>query len=98
MGAYDTTLGGNDDGFLHVRNSSNTLEYFTYLGGSGFDSAYGVAVDENGYAYIGGATESADFPTKTPLQSSYGGNSERHTTVHRSVRQRQQRFAVEYLF
>ena len=37
--------------------------YSTYLGGSGGDTANGIAVDENGSAYVTGATLSADFPT-----------------------------------
>jgi hypothetical protein len=39
-----------------------TLDYHTYFGGSSRDGAAGVAVDCNGYMYVAGATESADFP------------------------------------
>jgi hypothetical protein len=38
------------------------LSYSTYLGGSGGDVAYGIAVDGSGYAYITGITNSSDFP------------------------------------
>jgi Bacterial Ig-like domain (group 3)/Beta-propeller repeat len=38
------------------------LEYSTYLGGSGSDYAYGIAVDAAGEAYLTGTTTSADFP------------------------------------
>ena len=35
----------------------------TYLGGRGTDNAQDVAVDEFGYAYVVGSTNSTDFPT-----------------------------------
>jgi len=38
------------------------ISYSTYLGGTGTDSAAGVAVDASGYAYLTGSTSSADFP------------------------------------
>ncbi len=39
------------------------LSYSTYLGGSGGDSAYDIAIDSAGNAYVTGETLSADFPT-----------------------------------
>ena len=39
-----------------------TLDYSTYFGGSGFDGSAGIAVDCNNYVYIGGVTDSPDFP------------------------------------
>jgi beta-propeller repeat-containing protein len=44
------------------------LAYSTYLGGSDYDKAYGVAVDAEGNAYLAGYTESFDFPTANPSQ------------------------------
>ena len=38
------------------------LAYSTFLGGSNFDSARGVAVDALGNAYVAGTTSSPDFP------------------------------------
>ncbi|MFB3921315.1 MAG: choice-of-anchor D domain-containing protein [Terriglobia bacterium] len=46
------------------------LTYSTYLGGSEFDFALGIAVDTAGEAYIVGATSSEDFPTANALQPS----------------------------
>jgi len=41
-----------------------TLTYSTYLGGSGEDRAFAVAVDATGAAYVTGYTTSSDFPTQ----------------------------------
>ena len=51
------------------------LEYSTYLGGGGWDRSYGVAVDDNGSAYLVGGATSLDFPTAGPYQSGYAGGS-----------------------
>jgi uncharacterized repeat protein (TIGR01451 family) len=50
---------------LKVPSKGNSLTYSTYLGGSGGlgDSAYGIAVDTNGDAYVAGITGSPNFPT-----------------------------------
>jgi len=38
------------------------LEFSSYLGGNGFDAAYGVAADASGNVYLTGETASSDFP------------------------------------
>src|SRR5262249_10262847 len=42
---------------------------FTILGGSGMDSARGVAVDSGGNVYVAGNTTSPDFPVRNPFQA-----------------------------
>jgi hypothetical protein len=45
------------------------LVYSTYLGGSGDDQPYGIAVDSTGAVYVAGFTDSTDFPLATiPLE------------------------------
>ncbi len=53
------------------------LAYSTYLGGSAYDSAFGVAVDSAGSAYVTGVTYDTDFPvtTGTVQQESHGSNA-----------------------
>jgi hypothetical protein len=45
----------------------------TYLGGSGVDLLGGIAVDDEGCAYLGGTTISNDFPIKGPFQHQNAG-------------------------
>jgi hypothetical protein len=60
--------GGAFDAFVAKLNpSGSALVFSTYLGGSGFDGGYGIAVDATGNVYVTGKTDSPDFPTKNPL-------------------------------
>lgn len=52
------------------------LKYFTYLGGSGTDYGYDIAVDGNGCAYVAGLTYSLNFPAKSAYKSSKVGSSD----------------------
>lgn len=82
-GAYQTTCSGgtcsstNIDAFVTKMNPSGTaLEYSTYLGGSGKDYGYGIALDPSGDAFIVGTTTSSNFPvTSGAFQKTCGGNS-----------------------
>jgi hypothetical protein len=66
--------GGGQDAFVAKLNASGTaLVYSTYLGGSGTDSATGIAIDSSGNAYVSGTTASTDFPTVSALQGTLAG-------------------------
>jgi hypothetical protein len=76
-------LGKNEFGFRvagYRRSETLTIDpvlsYSTYLGGTGGDIAYGIAVDNSGDAYVTGTTGSTNFPVKSAAQSSPGGNSD----------------------
>jgi len=49
------------------------LVYSTYLGGSGFDYGYGIAVDGAGNAYVTGQTISTNFPSANALRAGSAG-------------------------
>jgi hypothetical protein len=66
VGAFDTSYDGEADAFVVKMNADGTgLAYATFLGGNGWDSGWGIAVDEAGNAYVTGETQSSDFPTTT---------------------------------
>lgn len=63
--------GGSLDAFVaKINGAGSALIYSTYLGGSGDDTGYGIAVDGSGNACVTGSTNSLNFPTVTPLQKS----------------------------
>ena len=77
-GAFQTALGSGaqDNAFVFELNPGGTsLVYSTYLGGTGTDLAFGIALDSSSPAnvYAVGQTSSTDFPTQSPLQSAAGG-------------------------
>src|SRR5437588_651440 len=63
--AFSTNHGGrfNGDAFVAKLGPGGTnVEYFTYLGGSGNESARDLVVDDSGHAFITGFTDSTNFP------------------------------------
>jgi len=79
--AYQGALAGPNDAFVTRLNSAgNTLDYSTYLGGSGYDPANGIAVDGSGSAYITGYTTSTNFPTANAYQGSLLGAQDAFVT------------------
>jgi hypothetical protein len=75
-GAFDPSANGGTDAFVtRLGPAGAPLLYSTYLGGSGPDQGYGVAVDAAGNAYVSGATESTNFPTTAgAFDQSYNGS------------------------
>jgi hypothetical protein len=62
-GAFDTTYGDKTDAFvLRVDHTGSRLDFATYLGGSGGDRGFGIAVDDSGYVSVTGFTYSVNFP------------------------------------
>ena len=68
--------GGLSDAFVTKFNADGGVVYSTYLGGSGNaeqdggnDFAEAIAIDTQGNAYVTGGTNSPDFPTKNPIQT-----------------------------
>ena len=64
--AFDQTFGGGPgaDGFLvKIDHLGGGLVYATFLGGTGSDTVWDVAVDGAGLAHVTGSTDSTGFPT-----------------------------------
>jgi hypothetical protein len=67
--AFQPIYGGNGDGFVTKFDpTGKALVYSTYLGGNGFDSIGGIAVDSSGDTYVSGGTNSPNFPLKHAFQ------------------------------
>ncbi len=63
--AYQSVFGGGADAFVTTLSAAGSLSSSTYLGGSGNDYGYGIALDSAGDAYVAGSTASTNFPTTT---------------------------------
>ena len=66
---FQAQLAGQSDAFVARLTAAGALVWSTYLGGSSYDTALGVAVDAAGRPWLVGDTASADFPTVRPVQS-----------------------------
>ncbi len=68
--------GGPFDAFVTKINAvGSAILYSTFLGGSGDDEAFGIAIDGAGNAYVTGLTHSATFPgaAGSSIQPANGG-------------------------
>ena len=81
LNAFQGTSGGKLDAFLAKLSpgavTGTQLIYSTYIGGTGDDIGYGVAVDSSSNAYITGSTASNNFPAAGTgvFQNTYGGGT-----------------------
>jgi photosystem II stability/assembly factor-like uncharacterized protein len=60
---------------LKLNPSGSALDYVSYLGGSGPETAGGIAVDGFGNTYVVGTTYSFDFPVARALQPVFFGRT-----------------------
>jgi len=61
--------------------SGSALVFSTYLGGSGDDSAAGVAIDSGFNIIVAGTTKSGDFPVMNAFQTTQGSSTGQHVFV-----------------
>jgi len=74
--AFQTELNGPNDAFITKLNASGTdVVYSAYLGGEQDETAFSVAVNSAGNAFVAGTTNSFSWPTVNPLVSFRGGNN-----------------------
>ena len=79
-------LKGRTDAFITKLDANGQLVYSTYLGGNDFDGGAVIKVDDTGAAYVGGSTNSFDFPTVNPIQGAYGLRGDAFITKLESYR------------
>ena len=73
-GALRTSFNGTQDAFaVKIKPAGDALVYGTYIGGTSFNWASGIAAGLGGNAYIAGYTSSSDFPLATPVQPAFAG-------------------------
>ncbi|HEU0123575.1 MAG TPA: SBBP repeat-containing protein [Bryobacteraceae bacterium] len=70
------TFGGQDVFVAKLSPSGKTLEWATYVGGTGADQGMAIALDASGDLYVTGSTASTNFPvTAGAPQSGLSGGS-----------------------
>jgi hypothetical protein len=86
--APNNALQGTFDAFVTKLSADGTaLVYSTYLGGTGSDFGNAIVTDGSGQAYIGGTTDSTDFPlplsppATAPFQAIAGGGKDAFVAV-----------------
>ena len=84
-GAFETTFTNPSDHgtvFVSKLNATGTaLVFSTYLGGSGGDSGYGIALDSSNNVYVTGVTQSRDFPVTCGALQTAPGEASASTTA-----------------
>jgi gliding motility-associated-like protein len=63
-GCLQSSIGGTQDAcFSKLKPNLSGLVFSSFLGGSGYDGIYNIALDESNNLYVTGGTESSNFPT-----------------------------------
>lgn len=71
------TLAGERDFYLaKLSPDADTIQWFTYYGGSGLEFAQRLATDSSGNVILAGSTRSLDFPTVNAAQPDLAGGED----------------------
>ncbi|MEP6789860.1 MAG: SBBP repeat-containing protein, partial [Ramlibacter sp.] len=65
-----------EDAFVVKFNTAGTQQFSSLYGGSGTDTAHGIAVDTSGNVYIVGTTDSNDLTTANAQDGSFNGDTD----------------------
>jgi hypothetical protein len=79
--ALQSKSSGGSDAFIASFDPEGKLIYSTYLGGSGDDIGFAIAVDATGRRHIAGTTNSTDFPVYKSLYPTHFGDNDAFVTV-----------------
>ncbi|MEE8575314.1 MAG: SBBP repeat-containing protein, partial [Thermodesulfobacteriota bacterium] len=77
---YGSNSGGRDAFVTKLYASGSTIDFSTYLGGTGDDYGYDIALNAWGDAYVTGKTYSSDYPTIKAIDNSLGGSMDAFVT------------------
>ncbi len=69
--AFDSIHNGDLDIFVTKFDTSGSLLWSSFIGGIGWDEAYGIAAASDGSCYVTGYTGSIDFPTLNAYSNIY---------------------------
>ncbi|NHK30282.1 MAG: DJ-1/PfpI family protein [Asgard group archaeon] len=76
-GAFQASHGGGaTDAYIASFSTDGTLNYFSFLGGAGFERANDISIDSNDNIVISGYTMSDDFPILEAYQNERAGSYE----------------------
>jgi hypothetical protein len=74
LNPFQTYAADLDVFVTRLSGAGSSLVYSTYIGGSGYDEGWDIALDGGGNAYVTGRTASVDFPTQNPFQTNQGSD------------------------
>lgn len=80
VNAQRTFAGGVDAVILKLAPGGTPIQQATFLGGSGDDRAFAVAVDPEGGIYVAGWTTSSNFPVQNAWRSARSGSRDAFLT------------------
>ena len=76
INAYQDEFGGSySEVFISHFSSNGNLLFSTYFGGNDCDSVHSIVSDGFGGIWVGGSTESSNFPVKNAFQDELSGSS-----------------------
>lgn len=76
IGWYDTSFNGNYDGFLcKMKFDGTDIEWFSYIGGSGWDYLVSIRVTNAGEVFAIGTSSSPNFPVTKNAYDRTNNNS-----------------------
>jgi len=74
VNGFQRTRGGLQDAYvLKLNSTGSAIVFSTYLGGSGDDRGFGVAIDSGNNVYVTGTAGSTNFPVLNPFQRTFAG-------------------------
>lgn len=76
LNAFNNTSNGYDDIFITKFNSTGTMLWSTYFGGTGSEFSRTITIDSSDNIFISGNTGSFNFPTLNANDISYNGGQD----------------------